>query len=152
MPMPNHMEHKFTPQQKADVINGLKTAIDTLNSLQVVQLTALERRKANGVSNKRLPYVQQTFNTLAPNYPQVQPPYLSLADETTNFEMMEMLREIMPLLNEAHERYTDYYIASQHNAFTYMKHFYASAKRTPIGKVVCQALAPLFARPKHSRS
>ena len=151
MPMPNQMEHRFTPQQYAGVINALKTAIDTLNSLQVVQLTPPERRKAQAVSDKRLPYVQQTFNSLAPNYPQLQPPYLSLANNTANFEMMEMLREIMPLVHELNNRYTDFSIASQHNAFVYVRHFYASAKRTPKGKLVCQTLSPLFTRPKHSK-
>ena len=151
MPMPNQMEHRFTPQQYTDVINALKTAIDTLNSLQMVQLSPPERRKAHAVSNNRLPYVQQTIETLAPNYPELQPPYLSLAANTANFEMMEMLRHIMLLVQELNDRYTDFSIASQHNAFTYVRHFYASAKQAPKGKVVCQALSPLFTRPKHSK-
>jgi hypothetical protein len=148
MPMPSQMGYKFTPQQKADVISALKFVLDTLNSIKVVQLTEAERLKANPVSDKRLPYVQQTFKGLAPQYPKLQPRYLPFAANADNFEMMEAMREIMPLVKEISDRYTDFSIASQHFAFQYMVHFYKTSLQTPLGEEPAKALAPLFKRPK----
>ena len=149
MPMPSEMGYQIAAPEKAAIINALNTALNTLNAIKIVQLTAKERKTVQTASEKRMPYIEHAINTLAPQFPNLQPGFLSIADARNDLETAATLREINVLIKEISDRYTDFSLASEHFAYQYMRKFYAMAKEaqpinTPGADTVLSELGPLF--------
>lgn len=149
MPMPDKMGYEITDPDKATIIDALNTALNTLNAIKIVQLTPKERNAAQSASETRLPYIQNAIDTLAPQFPNLQPGFLSLTDAEKDLSAAVDLREINTLVKEVNDRFTDFSLASEHFAYEYMRKFYAIAKEaqavnTPGADTVVSELEPLF--------
>ncbi len=149
MPMPDKMGLEFTPAEMTDLNAHFDGILTIMNNKKVVQLTAEERQGAQSASEKRLPYIQNAITTLAPNFPNLQPNFLILADADKDFNVSVQLRELAAKRNEVNDRMIDFSLASEHFAYIYMRKFYALAKEgqevnTPGADTVVEALAPLF--------
>lgn len=147
--MPSEMGIAIPGPIKAAIIADLNNALTALNTLKVVQLTADERKKAQGIAQTRLPYVQAGIKALAPGFPNLQPNFLSLATAGTDLDTSTDIMEIMLLVKEITDRFTDFGLASEHFAYQYVRKFYAIAKEaqavnTPGADTVVGELAPLF--------
>ena len=148
--MPDKMGYTFTPAEKTTIVDALNTVLNILNAKKVVQLTKSERSKSQSIGNTRMPYVQQTIRHLAPQFQLLQPRYMSLPDAQNDIAMTEDMTEIMNLVTETFDRYTDFSIASEHFAYLYFRNYYAVAKsaldrNTPGADTVVNAIKPLFA-------
>lgn len=149
MPMPSEMGVAIPPAIKAAIIADLTNALNNLNSLKVVQFTAKERQGAQSIAETRFPYVQKGIKVLAPAYPNLQPNFLSLPIADTDLNTSVDLTEIMMLVKEIVDRFTDFGLASEHFAYLYVRKLYAIAKEaqavnTPGADTVVSELAPLF--------
>jgi hypothetical protein len=149
MPLPDKMGYVLTPTEKTTIIDALNLALTTLNTIKVVQLTAKERQGAQSVAEYRLPYTENAIISLAPQYPNLQPPFMPLTDATKDLTMSLDLREISLLVKEVNDRFVDFSLASEHFAFEYLLKFYAIAKEaqsvnTPGADTVVETLKPLF--------
>ncbi len=150
MPMPSEMGIAIPQPDKDIIINALNTALNTLNALKVVQLTAQERQGAQSIADTRFTYVQKGLKALAPAYPNLQPNFLDLATADTDLETTQDLLEIMLVVKEITDRFTDFSLASEHFAYQYLRKFYAIAQEaqsinTPGADTVVAELSPLFA-------
>ena len=114
MPMPDKMGVAFSGTQKADILTALNSSLAILNIIKVVQLTSEERQAAQSASATRLPYVENGIYNLAPNFPPLQPGYMPLADATKDADMNSDLQEILVVVNEIRDRFTDFSLACQH--------------------------------------
>jgi hypothetical protein len=149
MPLPSQMGVNISPADVTTIQNALNTALRTLNGIQVVQLTVEERGKMQSMSETRFPYTQKAIETLAPQFPNLQPPFMPLADAQADLETSLTLREINVLVKEINDRFTDFALASERYAYLYMRKFYAIAKEgqavnTPGADTVVSELSPLF--------
>src|ERR1051325_674043 len=124
MPMPDKMGLQFTGTQKQDVMDALQTALTILNDIKVVQLTPEERQGAQSAAERRLPYVDNAINNLAPAYPALQPGFMSWDDANSDAKMTGELRQILLLVDEINHRFIDFSLASEHFAYMYMRKFY----------------------------
>jgi hypothetical protein len=135
---------------KTVILTDLNNALAALNALKVVQLTASERQGAQSIAQGRFPYVQAGIKALAPTYPNLQPNFLNLVTADTDLQTAQDLMEIMLVVKEITDRFTDFGLASEHFAYQYVRKFYAIAKEaqsvnTPGADTVVAELAPLFA-------
>jgi len=149
MPMPDKMGLSFTPTEITDLTNAFNSILTIMNSKKIVQLTGKERQKAQSASEKRLPYIDNAINNLAPAFPNLQPPFMVLADATKDIAAANQLRALNAARSEVNDRMIDFSLASEHFAYEYMRKFYAIAKEgqsvnTPGADTVVEALAPLF--------
>ncbi len=149
MPMPSEMGIAIPPATKTQILLDLNNALAALNALKVVQLTAQERQGAQSIAQTRFPYVQAGIKALAPAYPNLQPNFLSLPVADTDLQTSQDLTEIMLIVKEITDRFTDFSLASEHFAYQYVRKFYAIAKEaqavnTPGADTVVNELAPLF--------
>ncbi len=149
MPMPDNMGINISAVEKATIVSALNTALSTLNAIKVVQLTSDERKKAQSLSETRFPYTQNAIVILAPQFPNLQPPFMPLSEAQADLETSLSLREINVLIKEVIDRFTDFSLASEHFAYLYMRKFYALAQEaqavnTPGADTVVSELSPLF--------
>lgn len=149
MPMPDKMGFEISEPDKTTILTALNTALSTLNAIKIVQLTPEERKGAQSASETRLPYIQNAINNLAPQFPALQPPFLSHAEAERDVATTVTLREIDTTIKEIVDRFTDFSLASEHFAYQYMRKFYAIAQEaqavnTPGADTVVGALSPLF--------
>jgi hypothetical protein len=149
MPMPSEMGIAIPQPIKDAIITDLTNALNALNGIKVVQLTANERQGAQSIAEKRFPYVQKGVKALAPSYPNLQPNFLSLANAENDLDTTQDMTEILLLVKEITDRFTDFGLASEHFAYQYVRKFYAIAKEaqsvnTPGADTVVSELAPLF--------
>src|SRR3972149_11433593 len=98
MPMPAEMGFEFTGTEKQDIINHFLTGIAILNAKRIVQLTSTERQEGQSVAETREPYVDKGINTLAPDFPNLQPGYLSFSDALKNQKMTGEINEVLIVL------------------------------------------------------
>lgn len=147
--MPDKMGITFTPEEIDDMTDHFNGILAIMNAKKVVQLTAEERKGAQSASETRIPYIQQAIEILAPDFVNLQPGFLSLADATNDWEATSELRALAALRAEVNDRMTDFAMASEHFAYQYMRVFYSNAKQalavsTPGADTVVDALSPLF--------
>ena len=157
MPMPDQMGFEFTGTQKQDIINSLSSCLTTLNGIKTVQLTGSERQGAQSLAEGRFPYVQKAVDNLAPTYPNLQPGFMDLPTAQRNLTMSIDMGEILLVVKEIVDRFTDFGLASEHFAYEYMRKLYEQAKsaqsvNTPGADVVVNELAPLFEKQGQSNS
>lgn len=149
MPMPSEMGIAIPGPIKAAIITDLTNALNALNTIKVVQLTAKERQSAQSIAEKRAPYVIKGIKALAPAYPNLQPNFLSLPTADTDLETAGDLIEILMIVKEITDRFTDFGLASEHFAYLYVRKLYAIAKEaqavnTPGADTVVSELEGLF--------
>jgi hypothetical protein len=149
MSLPNQMGVNIPAVDVTTIKDALNTALSTLNGIQVVQLTVDERGQMQSMSETRFPFTQKAIEILAPQFPNLQPPFMPLADAQADLETSLTLREINVLVKEINDRFTDFSLASEHYAYKYMRKFYAIAKEgqsvnTPGADTVVSELGPLF--------
>jgi hypothetical protein len=149
MPMPSEMGIAIPPAVKAAIIADINNAINALNSVKVVQLTAAERQAAQSIAETRAPYVVKAINVLAPAHTALQPGFLSLVNATNDLNTFADITELNLLVKELVDRATDLGLAAEHHAYLYTRKFYGIAKdaqdtNTAGADTVVSELAPLF--------
>lgn len=149
MPMPDKMGVAFTPTEIQDIKDHFTGILTIINGKKIVQLTAEERQAAQAASDTRLPYVDNAINSLAIDFPNLLPGFLSQADAENDMDTSVQFRDIANLRNEVNDRMIDFGMASEHFAYQFMRVFYNSAKQalavnTPGADTVVNTLSPLF--------
>jgi hypothetical protein len=149
MPMPSEMGIAIPAAVKTAIINDLTNALTALNGIKVVQLTTNERQGAQSIAEKRFPYVQKGIKGLAPAYPNLQPGFLPFSSAENDLDSTQDISQILLIVKEIIDRFTDFGLASEHFAYLYVRKFYAIAQEaqavnTPGADTVVSELSPLF--------
>jgi len=147
--LPDFMGIEFTPAELTTINLHADGLITLINAKKSVQLSDTERQGTASVSDERYPFVGDTFNSLAPLYPNIQPPFKVFADEQKNFNYLNQHRIIAEKIKKINDIFGDHSIAAEYFAYKYMREFYDIAKlgvqnNVPGADVVVQRLSPLF--------
>lgn len=149
MPIPARMAVRLTEAELRTINDALNVVKTTLLSKITVNLTKEERSGGQSVAEKRLPYVQMTFDDFVTQFSQLQPGYMSFEDANLDYTFMQQLDSIELTLRTLAEILGDQQIAAGILAYQYMREFYLAAQRArernvPGADTVVDALSPLF--------
>ena len=112
MPIPDKMGIVFTDAEMTEIMNHFNGILSVINAKKVVQLTAEERKAAQSASDIRYPYIQNAIKTLAVNFPNLQPGFLSVTDAQNDLQTTTDFRELAALRNEVTDRMVDFAMAA----------------------------------------
>ncbi len=147
--LPNEMGFELTALEVTQIVGHLDGIITILNGHKVIQLSDDERGDVQSVKDGRYSYVRDTFEDLAPLYPQCQVPYKVFATELRTYNYMNQMRSIADRVSMVNDVVGDHGIAAENFNYTYMLELYDIAKRAvksnvPGADVIVQRLSPLF--------
>jgi len=147
--LPNEMLIELTALEEADVKMHLDAIITIYNNKKIVQLSDKERQTTPSVSAERYPYVRDTYEAHAVNYPNLLPPFKVFANELRNYHYMNQNRTISSKLDEVNDIIGDHSIAAEYFCYKYMRQVYDIAKQgvddnVPGADVVVNSIGPLF--------
>lgn len=149
MPIPNKMGIDLTPEELTEIDDHLNAVTQILVDKMPINLTDKERQSVKSVAEGRKPYMDKTFDTLAPNNKALQPGYLDFNEDLTNYNYSRKLRNVLPQAKKFLEVLEDHAYSAENLGFLYMLKFYNNAKEardtnTPGAESVVSELAPLF--------
>lgn len=117
----------FTAAQLA-AINAAITALET-NAPFRVNIPADEKSDEQAMNVKRLPYVQNVINNMAPANPGMQPGFMPIADATNDLNLYMQFLPIIGRLQSVLESYMDTQWLGGVEAYAYFREFYAVVER-----------------------
>lgn len=139
----------LTPAEVTAIDDHFNAIIQIFGDKMAINLTDKERQSVRSVAEGRKPYMDKTFDTLAPNNKVLQPGYLDFNEDLTNYNYARKLRGILPQARKLMEILEDHAYSAENLGFVYMLKFYNNAKEardtnTPGAESVVAELAPLF--------
>lgn len=145
------MGFELTPAQVTTIDLAIKSIADIFNNLAMINLTTEERTAARSVAEGRQPFIDKTYETLAPANPTLHPGYMSFADNLTNYNYSNQTAKIIIALRQLLEIAEDHNFSADNLNFKWLLKFYNNAQEardtnTPGADSVVAELAPLFAQ------
>jgi hypothetical protein len=110
---------------------AINAALDILESNCPfrVNIPALEKRRGQGLSVKRYPYVKNVIENYAPANPAMQPGFMTLADAKNDFDLYNQFTPLLLRLASIVESYSDTQWLAGKEVYAYYREFFAQAER-----------------------
>ncbi len=124
MPYQN-LNFEIKPDEKSEIINLINQINQKLPFL--INLTPEERINIPKMGDKTVAFVQKAIE-LAEQNPNLVPPYVNTSEMKRDFELSEVLREVLNLVGQLYEKLSDTYMAAGSEAYVAALQFYNSAK------------------------
>jgi len=139
----------LTPTEVTAIDDHFNAIIQIFADKMAINLTDKERQSVRSVAEGRKPYMDKTFDNLAPNNKVLHPGYLDFNEDQTNYNYGRKVRNFFPQAKKILEIMEDHAYSAENLGFVWMLKFYNNAKEardtnTPGAESVVAELAPLF--------
>lgn len=143
------MGFDLTPAEITIIDDAIQAIAGVLNGKDTINLSPDERRSARAVAEGRRPYLDKTYDVLAPEYTPLHPGYLNFANDKVNYNYSKQLRSRLMLMAKVMEIMEDHTLSAETLAYKWMLKFYNNAQEAqdsnmPGADTVVAELAPLF--------
>lgn len=129
MPVPTSLAVEFTPAEIAAMDAAAKLINDTIKAKANFNLSDEERKNLSKVGPEREPFVSQSINTYAVQYPQLNGLAVPLADAQKDAKVYGEMQNLLSLMEQANERAVELQMVAGHFAYKFMRDQYENAEQ-----------------------
>ncbi len=137
----------FTTEE-VDALTGAVTALGVLITAFAVNLTLKERRSLTMIGPRNFTFVEQAYK-YGVDHPHLVPPYIDMQEFKNDWELFNIVKGLVKLLEPMIEKLTDSYKAAGSEAFSTARSFYKAIKvaadaNTPGTNIMALRLKELY--------